>query len=384
MFVDECTIEVAAGRGGDGSVSFRREKFVPRGGPDGGDGGKGGDVLLRVNPHLRTLYHLRHSPLFQAQDGRPGKGKQMFGAGGADVVVEVPPGTILHDAESGALVADAVAPGRTLVLAAGGRGGRGNVHFKSATRRAPRIAEEGTAGERRRLGLTLKLLADVGLVGLPNAGKSTFLARVSRARPKIADYPFTTLAPILGIAAVDKEETLVLADLPGLIEGAHAGKGLGTRFLRHIERTRLLLILVEITDPDPAGTLRVLRRELELWSPGLGARESIVCYSKGDLRTAGRDELPPLEGRPARVISAHTGEGVGELLRDLAVRLREIEPVSMRESGAAEEQGGAAGESAGGAHPGRTTFAQRPWPTSWVVPDRPGVCMSEGERRNRG
>ena len=383
MFVDECTIEVAAGRGGDGSVSFRREKYVPRGGPDGGDGGKGGDVLLRVNPHLRTLYHLRHSPLFRARDGRPGRGKQMFGAGGEDAVVEVPRGTIVRDAESGDVLADAVVAGRTLVIAAGGRGGRGNVHFKSATRRAPRIAEEGGEGERRKLALTLKLLADVGLVGLPNAGKSTFLARVSHARPKIADYPFTTLAPILGIAPVDDEETLVLADLPGLIEGAHAGKGLGQRFLRHVERTSLLLVLIEITDPDPAGSLQVLRSELELWSPALGARESIVCYSKGDLMTNGREKLLPLGGRAPRVISAHTGEGITELLRDLAARLREMAPAGRpdeEEETAIVEQG----EMPAFPETGRTDFGERPWPTRWVLPDRPGVCVPDDERRKRG
>ncbi|MFH1144678.1 MAG: GTPase ObgE [Candidatus Eisenbacteria bacterium] len=381
MFVDECTIEVAAGSGGDGSVSFRREKYVPRGGPDGGDGGKGGDVVLRVNRHLRTLYHLRHIPLLQAADGRPGKGKQMFGAAGEDRIVQVPVGTTLAEIESGRVVAEALVDGDLIVLARGGKGGKGNVHFKSSTRRAPRIAEEGKEGERMRLRLTLRLLADVGLVGMPNAGKSTLLSRVSNARPRIADYPFTTLVPALGIAAVDEEKTFVLADLPGLIRGAHSGKGLGQRFLRHIERTRLLLVLIEITDPRPAETLAILRDELSLWSSELGSRESVVCYSKGDLRTGDRIELPLLEGRAPHVLSAHTGEGVTGLLRELVQRL---DAADARRG----PHGAGRSLSDGGEDPldeqGQAVqFDEFPWPTRWVFPDHPGVCISNEERRDR-
>ncbi|MBP7669081.1 MAG: GTPase ObgE [Candidatus Eisenbacteria bacterium] len=376
MFVDEADIEVAAGDGGNGSVSFRREKFTPRGGPDGGDGGKGGDVLLRVNPHLRTLYHLRHTPRFRAEDGRPGMGKQMFGASGADVVVEAPPGTIVADAATGEVVIDLGQEARIVVLARGGRGGRGNVHFKGPTRRTPRVAEEGKPGEARRLRLTLKLLADVGLVGLPNAGKSTFLARVSRAKPKIADYPFTTLAPALGIAAVNEDEALVVADLPGLIQGAHEGKGLGQRFLRHIERTRVLLVLIDILDPHPAKTLALLRDELARWSAELGSKEAIVCYSKGDLLAAeARGALPELEGARPPVISAHTGEGITPLLHELAERVRTVSRSELRE-------GGASGADATDAEEELPDFGERPWPTRWVLPDRPGVCLtSEGRKR---
>jgi len=384
MFVDECEIEVVAGDGGNGCVSFRREKFVPRGGPDGGDGGRGGDVALRVDPHLRTLMHLRHVPRFRAAAGRAGQGKRMTGADGDPVVVRVPPGTLVDDAATGARVADAVRAHAEIIVARGGGGGKGNWHFRSSVRRTPRFAEEGRPGEARRLRLTLKLLADVGLVGLPNAGKSTLLARLSNARPKIAGYPFTTLAPMLGIVALDEERACVMADIPGLIAGAHAGRGLGHRFLRHIERTRLLLILIEATDPAPAETLRVLTRELELWSPELARRRRLVCFSKADalsggpqptLTDADAGETGPVAGRTQAaqpeplLISAVTGEG----LTDLRRRLQELV-----DDGVDDER-----DRPASARAGVPDFGAHPWPTRWRLPSRPGGLVagagSEGD-----
>jgi GTP-binding protein len=373
MFVDECEILVAGGRGGDGCVSFRREKFVPRGGPDGGDGGDGGGVYLQVDPHRRTLFHLRHTPSFRAGAGRAGMGKLMTGAGGTDIIIPVPPGTTVTDATSGERIADALTPGQRITLAGGGHGGRGNYHFRGATRRTPRIAEKGTVGEERRLRLTLRLMADVGLVGLPNAGKSTLLARLSNAKPKVAGYPFTTLEPMLGIVPVGDEETLVFADLPGLIEGAHGGRGLGQRFLRHIERTRLLLILIEATDPQPAETLALLLRELGLWSTALGQREFLVCLSKADLLGPDPPPAPVIDQRRCLRISAHTGAGLDELLRELADRVRGLVDAGGEEIEEAPPEGA---EAAAPAMPG-----PHPWPTAWVLPSRRGVCFSPGEEK---
>jgi GTP-binding protein len=390
MFVDECVIEVVAGSGGNGCVSFRREKYVPRGGPDGGDGGNGGDVALRVSPHLRTLSHLRHTPRFAAGHGQAGMGKQMFGARGASVLVEVPPGTVVRDLDTGELIADAVTVDQQIVLVRGGKGGRGNVHFQRPDRRTPRIAESGRPGEQRRLQLTLRLLADVGLIGLPNVGKSTLLARLSNARPKIADYPFTTLAPILGIVPVGEYATLVFADLPGLIEGASQGKGLGQRFLRHIERTRFLLLLIEVTDPDPQGTYGILRRELRSWSPELGRRESLVCYTKADLLgDEDRRGLPSLGAEPPMLISGHTGEGLDRLLRRLYERVtnaaRVLEALEERAEVASEAAGDAPGGVRGdlsGCRPGGSPGDQAlPWPHRWIVPERRGALPREGHNR---
>lgn len=394
MFADECQIEVVAGRGGDGCVSFRREKFVPHGGPDGGDGGDGGDVRLRVNPHLRTLSHLRHTPAFRAGSGKGGMGKKMTGARGAEAIVEVPPGTSVSDAADGRLIADAVDSRIQMVLVRGGRGGRGNVRFKRSVRRTPRFAERGEVGQSRTLQLTLKLLADVGLVGLPNAGKSTLLSRISNAKPRIADYPFTTLEPVLGIVPVGEWSTLVLADLPGLIEGAHEGKGLGQRFLRHIERTRVLLLLIEAIDPDPRRTFGVLRHELERWSAKLAGKEFLVCYTKGDLlREDGRDALPSWGETKPLFISAVTGEGVERLLevlneKVLAATEELAEP--LLSTGGSDRAGAVPGAAlAWGSDQrntpcGGTTDPDRSWPTKWIIPRRPGARtpqqMSEEEK----
>jgi len=323
MFIDEAVIQVRGGRGGDGCVSFRREKYIPKGGPDGGDGGDGGDVIFVVDPNLRTLLRFRHERRFAAEAGDPGHKKQMFGKRGDDVVITVPLGTVVEQLPDGPLIADLVEPWQRLVVARGGHGGKGNVHFKSSTRRVPRIATEGTEAEERELRLTLKLLADVGLVGLPNVGKSTLLSRVSNATPKIGDFAFTTLHPSLGIAPVSDLDSLVLADLPGLIEGAADGRGLGHRFLRHVERSRVLLILVDAASPHPKKDLAVLERELTAWSPALARRPRLLCYSRADLAVGRR--LPRLDQEPTPRISAATGEGIADLLHRLLALVREVE-----------------------------------------------------------
>jgi len=324
MFVDEVRLRVVAGNGGDGCVSFRREKFVPRGGPDGGDGGKGGDVVLLVGPDLRTLLHLRHQNLFRAERGGDGGSKQCSGPGGVDCLIRIPPGTIVRDAASGEWIADLVAPGQSLAIARGGRGGKGNVHFKSPTRRTPRIATPGQEGEARDLKIELRLLADVGLVGLPNVGKSTLLARVSNAQPRIGDYPFTTLQPNLGIVGVGATFSFVMADIPGLIEGAHEGRGLGTGFLKHIERTRLLLFLLDSGSPDPAADYAILRHEIESFSQSLARRPRLVAFSRADIHD-GEHPYPEIEREAPIAFSAHTGEGVDPLLWRLCARLIEID-----------------------------------------------------------
>jgi GTP-binding protein len=319
MLIDLARIETIAGAGGDGCVSFRREKYVPKGGPDGGDGGRGGSVFLEVNAHVRTLLDCREQPRYRAESGRPGSGNRRSGRDGRDLVVRVPPGTVVRDPESGEVVADLVRAGERFTAASGGRGGRGNSHFATPTHQAPRRAEPGGPGQKRWLELELKLIADVGFVGLPNAGKSTLLSRVSRARPRIAPYPFTTLEPHLGIVTLDEERAFVAADLPGLIAGAHAGKGLGHQFLRHIERTRVLLFMVEVGAADPAHDLEVLEREVSLHSPALLEKPRRVILTKADL-------LPPEEhaAAPARLglpgaalVSAHTGEGIAPLVEEL-------------------------------------------------------------------
>jgi GTP-binding protein len=319
MLIDQARIHVIAGPGGDGCVSFRREKYVPKGGPDGGDGGRGGSVFLEVNVHVRTLLDCREQPRYRADSGRPGSGNRRSGKDGRDLVVRVPPGTVVRDPESGTVVADLVRTGQSFTAATGGRGGRGNARFATPTHQAPRHADPGEPGEARWLELELKLIADVGFVGLPNAGKSTLLSRVSRARPRIAPYPFTTLEPHLGIVALDEERQFVAADLPGLIAGAHAGKGLGHQFLRHIERTRVLLFMVEAGAEDPAHDLEVLEREVSLHSPALREKPRRVVVTKADLvAPEERAATPARLGLPdARLISAQSGEGLTPLLEEL-------------------------------------------------------------------
>lgn len=283
MFIDEVEIYVRGGKGGNGVVHFRREKFVPRGGPDGGDGGKGGDVVLEVIPTLNTLSPFRQKTKFFAENGGNGAKQKMTGKSGDDLVIPVPPGTVVFNAETDEVIGDLVEEGQRLVVAHGGRGGRGNARFATSVHRVPRTAERGEPGEEHNLRLELKLIADVGIIGVPNAGKSTFLAAVTRAKPKIAAYPFTTLEPNLGVANLDEDTSLVLADIPGLIEGAHAGVGLGHDFLRHIQRTRVLIHLLDGMSEDPILDLAQINSELALFDPELGEKPQVVAVNKMDL-----------------------------------------------------------------------------------------------------
>lgn len=282
-FIDEARIFVASGRGGNGVVHFRREKFVPRGGPDGGDGGKGGDVILEVRATLNTLSHFRGQRHFKAKDGGSGGGSRKTGRSGAEIVVPLPPGTMVRREDSGDLLADMVGPDERMVLLKGGRGGRGNARFATSRNQAPRMAEKGEPGDSCWLRLELRLIADIGIIGLPNAGKSTLLAAVTNAQPKIAAYPFTTLAPNLGVADLDDEISLVLADIPGLIEGAHQGLGLGAAFLRHIQRTRALIHIVDGGAPDPLADFSQVNTELALFDPQLARKPQVVAINKIDL-----------------------------------------------------------------------------------------------------
>lgn len=282
MFIDQAEIYVRSGKGGDGMVHFRREKYVPRGGPDGGDGGRGGDVVLEVKPNLNTLASFRYTTRFVAQDGGNGGSNNKFGKSAEALVVPVPPGTVVYDAVSGEMLGDLVLPGQRLTVCRGGRGGRGNTHFKSPTNQAPRTAEKGEPGEEKTLRLELKLIADIGIVGVPNAGKSTLLAALTNARPKIAPYPFTTLEPNLGVAEVDAETRVVLADIPGLIEGASQGAGLGHDFLRHVQRTRVLIHLLDGLSPDPLADYSQINSELALFDPALGKKPQVVALNKVD------------------------------------------------------------------------------------------------------
>jgi len=320
QFADRATIRVEAGDGGPGAISFRREKYVPKGGPDGGDGGKGGSVILEVDPNKRTLLDFQAEKMFRAGRGEQGSGQTSTGKDGKDLTIRVPPGTQVRDAETGDVLADLVEPGLRWVAAQGGKGGRGNERFKTATNQAPRRADPGIPGEKKTLSLELKLVADAGLVGFPNAGKSTLLSAVSSARPKIADYPFTTLRPVLGVVSLTDERTFVLEDIPGLIEGASLGKGLGHEFLRHVERTRMLVFLVDVTTEDPAQALRTLEAELRAWSPELLEKPRLVAFSKADL-------LPPGEAEEkarafgALALSAATGLGLPILKEKIAAAL---------------------------------------------------------------
>jgi len=330
MFIDEADIQVKAGDGGDGAVTFRREAHVPRGGPSGGDGGDGGSVIFRARRGLDTLMDFRGRHHWRATDGRPGRGKNMAGRTGDDLVIDVPPGTLVYDVDSGLLIKDLKRPGTEAVVARGGKGGRGNARFATATHQTPREAEPGTRGQQRRLHLELKLIADVGLVGLPNAGKSTLLARLSAARPKVADYPFTTLEPHLGIVEADPDHRFVLADLPGLIDGAHAGVGLGDAFLKHIERTRMLVHLVELephAHESPADAYRAIREELAAYSPELAAKPELVALTKADLlpgEDGPRADLADAIDRPVLAISSATGAGLKSLVSAIFECLAEV------------------------------------------------------------
>jgi len=340
MFIDEATIRVKAGDGGNGCLAFRREKFVPRGGPSGGDGGRGGAIIMESSERHNTLVHFRFNPEYKAQRGRHGEGSNKTGREGEDILLKVPVGTIVYDAESGEKVHDFSSPDDRIVIARGGRGGRGNARFKTSTHQAPREHEDGRPGEERVLRLELKLLADVGLVGYPNAGKSTLISRISAARPKIADYPFTTLEPNLGVVMVGEapnEVSFLVADIPGLIEGAHQGAGLGTQFLRHIERTRVLVHLVDVSDssgrPDPVRDFEVIMEELRSFGAGLENKPMILAASKADV--ANKTKLAKLR-RFAKshdleffCISAVTGEGVEKLEYAVAAKVEGIRRAAL-------------------------------------------------------
>ena len=330
-FIDECPLDVQAGDGGNGAIAFRREKFVPLGGPAGGDGGRGGDVIFIADAGLNTLYDLYHTRTVSAEAGAPGEGKDRFGRGGTDTRVRVPLGTIVFDRESSAILGELTQPDQELVIARGGRGGRGNIHFSTPVNKAPHKAEPGKPGEKRKLRLELKSMADVGLVGFPNVGKSTLISSVSGAKPKIADYPFTTLEPHLGVVTVGDSHGgfgrhFVIADIPGLIPGASDGHGLGIRFLRHIERTRVLLHLVTLTDDsdrDPLQDYQSLRRELGNYNSELSYRAEVVALSKADLPEVS-EAYPELRARfselniDLHLVSSATHEGLNELMNSLA------------------------------------------------------------------
>ena len=315
MFIDRAVVRVAAGTGGSGASSFARFKYKPKGGPDGGDGGRGGSVYVRADGNLATLLDYRYRTDWKAERAAHGKGKNQTGASSDDVYLPVPPGTVLKDVSSGETIGEVLVAGDELLVAKGGRGGRGNARFATATHQSPREWEPGEEGEAREIELTLKLIADVGLVGEPNVGKSTLLSVISAARPKIADYPFTTLAPNLGVVGLSGHRTFVVADIPGIIEGAHQGKGLGLRFLQHVERTRLLAFLVPLDAPNPQGVYEGLRKEIHLYSEALFQKPHVVVLSKRDLLPAG-DPLPQLDLDDARgviAVSSAAGTGLEEL-----------------------------------------------------------------------
>jgi GTPase len=328
MFIDQATIRVKAGDGGNGCVAFRREKFVPRGGPSGGDGGHGGDVWIAASRRLNTLYHLQFQREWKAGRGEHGMGSNCSGTNGHDVVIELPVGSVVRDKTSGEIVADLMEDGQRVLVAKGGRGGWGNQHFATSTRQAPRFAFDGLSGEERELFVVLKLIADVGLVGLPNAGKSTLISVISAAKPKIADYPFTTLVPNLGVVKADDAQTFVVADIPGLIEGAHEGHGLGDQFLRHVERCSVLVHLVDLSaNETPEHDAEVIARELELYSQTLARKPRVVVGSKIDSEVPGNSDklraYAERNGFPYHAISAVVGDGVRDLVRLLARFVRE-------------------------------------------------------------
>ena len=331
-FIDEVKIRVIAGDGGRGCISFRREKFVPRGGPNGGNGGKGGDVIALADPQLTTLLDLRYQKQYKAGRGEHGLGKDQHGKTGDDRIIKVPVGTLIRDAGTGELIGDLKEAGQQVIVAAGGRGGKGNAHFVSSTNRSPRFAQPGEPGGDKELEIELRLLADVGIIGLPNAGKSTLIAAISAVRPKIADYPFTTLVPNLGVVGYGEGKSFVVADIPGLIEGAHEGHGLGDKFLRHVTRTSVLIHLLDasnIDEKDPLAEWKTVNRELELFDPELGEKSQIVVANKIDL-PAGKNHVKllakklPKSNQPLHAISALTTEGVRALVQYVGIRLEEI------------------------------------------------------------
>jgi len=338
IFVDRAVIEVRGGVGGSGAEAFRREAFVPRGGPSGGDGGKGGDVVLEVDANLATLLDYSYQKHYHAPRGQHGEGSDRTGRSGEDRILLVPPGTVVTDADTGELLGELLEPGERLVAAKGGRGGKGNAHFATSTNQAPRNWQPGEEGEQRRIVLELKLIADVGLVGQPNAGKSTLLATVSAARPKVADYPFTTLTPSLGVVKLSGYRSFVLADIPGIIEGSHEGKGLGDQFLRHIERTRTLALLVPVDAADPQAEYEGVRRELEAYSLELMRTPHCVVLTKTDL--LGSDPLPRVEAPQAFGVfgvSSVARAGIQELIEALWEKCRAVERAQKAEASEDEE-----------------------------------------------
>ncbi|SKB11364.1 GTPase obg [Planktothrix sp. PCC 11201] len=331
QFIDQVEVEVEAGKGGDGVVAFRREKYVPAGGPAGGNGGKGGSVILVAVENLQTLLDFRYNHKFKADDGKRGGPKNMTGAQGEDCIIEVPLGTVVYDANTDEILGDLIEKNQQFCVAAGGKGGLGNKYFLSNRNRAPEYALPGLEGENRRLRLELKLLAEVGIIGLPNAGKSTLISALSAARPKIADYPFTTLIPNLGVVRKPTGDGTVFADIPGLIEGAHLGAGLGHEFLRHIERTRVLLHLIDITDSDPIGNYHTIQEELKAYGRGLGERPQIVAFNKVDAVDTESSEIQALASQlqelnqsPIFMISAVAGMGLDALLQEVWTQLDQL------------------------------------------------------------
>jgi GTP-binding protein len=364
MFVDQAEVWVEAGAGGAGAATFRREKFVPRGGPSGGDGGSGGSIILEADPGLSTLLDFRYSRQYRADRGQDGQAKKRAGASGKDLVLRVPEGTLVTDADTGEAVADLIEPGQRFVVARGGAGGRGNLHFASSVRQAPRFAELGEPGQSRRLRLDLKLVADVGVVGFPSVGKSTLIAAASAARPKIAEYPFTTLTPNLGLVCIGPSESFVLADMPGLVEGAHTGAGIGDRFLRHIERTRVLIHMLDVsglTERSPLADFRAVNWEMALHSPDLASRPQIVALNKTDL-VADADRCSRIaselerDGWEVHKVSAATHAGVRELLRAVWQRLRSLDTAAERPEAGAVARGAVPNEASAACPAGHMVF----------------------------
>ncbi len=336
LFIDQAKIEVKAGDGGKGCISFRREKYVPKGGPDGGDGGNGGNIVFKVDLNMQTLLDFHYLHFFKAKRGEHGKGSQKTGRRGDDLIIRVPAGTMVFEQDSRELLIDLVDPEQEFIIARGGRGGYGNMHFTTATHQAPRIAQDGGEGEERKLLLELKLIADVGLVGFPNAGKSALLSRLSAARPKIADYPFTTLTPNLGLVQVNESFRFVMADIPGLIEGAHQGKGLGIQFLNHILRTKILVLLVDSQSPDILHDYHVLIDEMEKFSSELAKKEKILVITKADLiidKVMFKSITKPLKNIPYCLISAVTGNGLTDLLQLITNALKNRNSLVNKDAG---------------------------------------------------